>query len=152
MAFGHIALGQTDNLGRDVIGDGQLVILDIALALVLEDVDGQSLGGLLERDFLEIGGQLLVFLDVLGIAVDGGGDEHLHHVLLNQALEAGNNARQQRLLVLDTMEVLNHQQRVRQASQRVGHLLESVLNLALVAHALAQHNQVKLIGLQVVQR
>ena len=50
------------------------------------------------------------------------------------------------------MEVLNHQHGLRLCEQVLGDLLEAVFNLTLVAHALAQCDQVELVGLHVLKR
>ena len=120
----------------------------IALALGLDDGDGLLLGRLFYSNLLEEAGQLLVLLDVLRIAVDGRGDDHLQLVLRQQLLQTGQDAIQRRLLVLHTVEVLDNEQRLCLCHKLFGDLLEAVLNLALVADTLTEGDEVKLIGLQ----
>ena len=152
MAVGHVALGQTHDFGWHIVVDGQFVELLITFAFALDDVDGLFFGGFLHCDFLEESRQFLVFLYIFGVAVDGGGDEHLQLVFRQQFLQSWQNAVQRRLLVLHSVEILDDEQGLCLGQQGFGHFLEAVFNLALVTHALAQGDEVEFVGLQVFQR
>ena len=129
-----------------------MVEVFVALALSLDDGDGLLLVGLLHGDLLEETGQLLVLLNVLRVSVDGRGDDHLQLVLREQLLQAGQDAVQRRLLVLYAVEVLDDEKRLRLSHELFGNLLEAVFDLAFVADALRECDEVELIGLQGLER
>ena len=86
----------------------------VGRTLVLQDFDCLLLRRLLDGDFLEECRELLVFLNILGISVDGRSADDLNLILGQELLEVGEDAVQYRLLILDAVEVLDDEHRLEQ--------------------------------------
>src|SRR5215210_293568 len=144
-------------LGRGLerlVGDADAVVLLVAVAEPLQDLDGVVLGGLVHADLLEAALERGVALEVLAVFVERGRANRLELATGERRLEDA--GRVDRALggagADEVVELVDEQDDVAALGDLLHHLLEALLELAAVLRARHERGQVERVDLLVLQQ
>ena len=136
------------------VGDGHMVVVLVARAQALEDLDGLRDCRLMHLNRLETTFQRRVLLDVLAVLVGGGGADGLELTASQHGLEHVRRAQGavRRTGTDDRVNLVDEQHDVAARLDLLEHLLEAFLEIAAVARAGHHGAQIQRIDLLVLQR
>src|SRR5215210_2629857 len=152
-AFSNSCASIAASLSRRV-GDADAVVLLVAVAEPLQDLDGVVLGGLVHADLLEAALERGVALEVLAVLVQRGRADRLELAAGERRLQDA--GRVDRALggagADEVVELVDEQDDVAALGDLLHHLLEALLELAAVLRAGHERGQVERVDLLVLQQ
>ena len=153
-AVGDVAVGQLGRRRQRLVGDADAVVLLVAVAQALEDLDGLLGGRLLHADLLEAPLERRVALEVLAVLVERGGADRLELAARECRLEDG--CRVDRALggagADEVVQLVDEQDDVAALGDLLHHLLQALLELTAVLRAGHERGQVERVDLLVLER
>src|SRR5829696_7140011 len=153
-AVGDVAVGQLRRSLQRLVGDADAVVLLVAVAQALQDLDGVLRGGLVDPDLLEAALQRGVALQVLAVLVERRGTDRLELAAGEGGLQdAGGVDRALGGARADeVVELVDEQDDVAALGDLLHHLLEALLELTAVLRARHEGGQVECVDLLVLQQ
>jgi hypothetical protein len=154
VAVGDVAVGQVGRGHERLVGDGDPVVLLVAVAQALEDLDGVGHGGLLDLHRLEAALERGVLLEVLAVLVERGGADGLQLATGQHRLEdaGGVDGALGGTRTDEGVDLVDEQDDVAAGADLLEHLLEALLEVAAVAAAGDEGAEVERVELLVAQR
>ena len=149
VAVGDVAVGEVRRGHERLVGDGDPVVLLVAVAQTLEDLDGVRDGRLLDLDGLEAPLERGVLLEVLAVLVERGRADGLELTAGEHRLEdAGGVDRALGGTRTDErVQLVDEQDDVAAGADLLQDLLEALLEVAAVAGARHQRAEVERVEL-----
>ncbi len=154
VAVGDVAVGEVGRGHQRLIGDRDAVVLLVAVAQALEDLDGVGHRGLFDLDLLEAPLERRVLLEVLAVLVEGGGPDGLQLAPGQHRLEdrCGVDSALGGARTDEGVQLVDEQDDVAAGLDLLQHLLEALLEVAAVAAAGHQGAEIEGVELLVPQR
>ena len=151
-AVGDVAVGQLGGGAQRLVGDPDAVVLLVAVAQALEDLDGLLGRRLVDADLLEAALERGVALEVLAVLVERGRADRLQLAARERRLE--DRGRVDRALgragADEVVQLVDEQDDVAALGDLLHHLLEALLELAAVLRAGDERGQVERVDLLVL--
>ena len=153
-AVGDVAVGQVGRRDQRLVGDGDPVVLLVALAETLEDLDRVGDGGLVDDDLLEATLECGVLLEVLAVLVERGGADGLELAAGEHRLEdrRGVDRALGRTGTDERVDLVDEQDDVAAGLDLLEHLLEALLEVTAVAGPGDEGAEVERVELLVLER
>src|SRR5690606_16368346 len=144
-AAGDVPAGEIHRRFDGFVGDANPVMLLVAAAQTLEDLDGLLGGGRIDGDALEAAGQGGVLLDVLAVLIEGGGADALDLAAGQRGLEhVGRVDRALRAAgAHERVQLIDEEDDILGPANLVHHRLDALFELAAVLGAGDHHRQVE---------
>ena len=154
VTVGDVAVGQVGRGHDGLVGDRDPVVLLVAVADALEDLDGVGDRRLLDLDGLEAALERGVLLEVLAVLVERGGTDGLQLAAREHRLEdAGRVDRALgRAGAHERVQLVDEQDDVAAGADLLEHLLQALLEVTAVTRARDQGTEVECVELLVPQR
>src|SRR4051794_16239630 len=154
VAVGDVPVGEVRGGDQRLVGDGDAVVLLVAVAQTLQDLDGVRDGRLLDLDGLEAPLERGVLLEVLAVLVERGGTDGLQLTPSEHRLEdaGGVDRAFGRTCADERVELVDEQDDVAAGADLLQHLLEPLLEVAAVAGARHERTEVERVELLADQR
>ena len=154
VTVGDVAVGQVGRGHERLVGDRHPVVLLVAVAQALEDLDRVGHGGLVDLDRLEAPLEGGVLLEVLAVLVEGGGADRLQLAPGQHRLEdrRGVDGALGRPGTDERVQLVDEQDDVAAGLDLLEHLLEALLEVAPVAGAGHQRAEVERVELLAGER
>ena len=151
---GDVPVGEVGRRDQRLVGDGHTMVLFVAIAQTLEDLDGVWHGRLFDNDLLEPTLECRVLLEVLAILVEGGGTDGLKLASGEHGLEDRGSV--DRALggscANECVELVDEQDDVAARLYLFEDLLEALLEVASVARPCDESAEVERVELLVLER
>ena len=154
VTVGDVPVGEVRRRDERLVGDGDPVVLLVAVAQTLQDLDGVRDGRLLDLDRLEAALERGVLLEVLAVLVERGGTDGLELTACEHRLEdaGGVDRAFGRTRTDERVQLVDEQDDVAARADLLQHLLEALLEVAAVAGARDQRAEVERVELLAVER
>ena len=154
VTVGDVAVGEVGRGHERLVGDGDPVVLLVAVAQALQDLDGVRDRRLLDLDRLEAALERGVLLEVLAVLVERGGTDGLELTAGEHRLEdAGGVDRTFGGARTDErVQLVDEQDDVAAGADLLQHLLEALLEVAAVAGTGDERAEVERVELLALER
>ena len=135
VTVGDVPVGEVRRRHDRLVGDGDPVVLLVAVAQALQDLDRVRNRGLLDLDRLEPALERSVLLEVLAVLVERGGTDGLELAACEHRLEDARGVDRAfgRARTDERVQLVDEQDDVAARADLLQHLLEALLEVAAVA-------------------